>query len=78
LGGVALARTAAKASLLYDRVTILISPNQYEPFLDEMGKNNGDTTHKFKLSNAIFAFEKTSYYDKFIRERFSGLARALT
>ena len=78
LGGVALARTAAKASLLYGRVTILTSPDQYEPFLDEVEKNNGDTTHRFKLSNAILAFEETSYYDEFIRDRFSGLARAPT
>jgi phosphoribosylaminoimidazolecarboxamide formyltransferase/IMP cyclohydrolase len=74
LGGVALARTAAKASFLYGKVTVLTSPNQYESFLDEMEKNNGDATHRFKLSNAIFAFEKTFYYDKFIRDSFSGLA----
>ena len=33
LGGVALARTAAKASFLYGRVTVLTSPNQYDLFL---------------------------------------------
>jgi len=71
LGGVALARTAAKAAFLYGRVTVLTSPNQYEFFLDEMEKNNGDTTHRFKLSNAIFAFKQTSYYDQFIRDHFS-------
>ncbi|MCW3975746.1 MAG: hypothetical protein NWE86_05850 [Candidatus Bathyarchaeota archaeon] len=74
LGGVALARTAAKASFLYGRVTVLTSPNQYDLFLEEIKKVGGDVSDELKLSMATQAFALTAFYDKDIKDHFSDKA----
>lgn len=71
LGGVALARTAAKASFLYGKVTVLTSPNQYDLFLEEIKKVGGNVSDKFKLSMATQAFALTAFYDKDIKDHFA-------
>lgn len=74
LGGVALARTAAKAPFLYGRVTVLTSPNQYDLFLEEIKKVDGGVSDKFKSSMATQAFALTAFYDKDIKDYFSDKA----
>jgi phosphoribosylaminoimidazolecarboxamide formyltransferase/IMP cyclohydrolase len=71
LGGVALARTAAKASFLYGRVTVHTSPYQYDPFIEEIKKGGGYVSDKFKLSMATQAFALTALYDKDIKDYFA-------
>lgn len=67
VGGPALARAAAKATLLHGRVTVLTSPEQYEPFLEELKRNNGDVSPAFKRKAAVQAFAYTSAYDEAVR-----------
>lgn len=66
IGGPALARAAAKAAILHGRVTVLTSPTQYDSFLEEVRRNEGDTTPTFKLRSAVQAFASTYAYDKVI------------
>ena len=75
LGGVALVRTAAKASLLQGRVTVLTSPNQYNLFIEEIKKEEGNVSDEFKISMASQAFSLTSSYDKEIKDYFIDKAR---
>lgn len=67
VGGPALARAAAKATFLHGRVTVLTSPGQYEPFLEELKRNNGDVSPAFKHKAAVQAFAYTSAYDEAVR-----------
>ena len=70
IGGPALTRAAAKAALLHGRVTVLTSPAQYNPFIDELNRNGGDTSLEYRLKAAVYAFAYTSSYDDGIRIHF--------
>jgi len=67
VGGPTLARAAAKATFLHGRVTVLTSPEQYEPFLEELRRNGGDVSPAFKCKAAVQAFAYTSAYDEAVR-----------
>ncbi len=67
IGGPALARAAAKAAISHGRVTVLTSPVLYNPFIDEMNRNGGDTSLEFKFKTAVQAFAYTSSYDGAVR-----------
>ncbi|MBN1620259.1 bifunctional phosphoribosylaminoimidazolecarboxamide formyltransferase/IMP cyclohydrolase [candidate division WOR-3 bacterium] len=60
IGGPSLVRSAAKN---HRWVTVLTSNSQYKDFLDQIKKNNGDTTLGFRKKCAAKAFRLTSNYD---------------
>lgn len=66
IGGSALIRSAAKN---YPTVTVLSSPVQYQSFLDELKKEQGQTSLMYRKGLAFQAFEQTSYYDGLIQHQ---------
>jgi phosphoribosylaminoimidazolecarboxamide formyltransferase/IMP cyclohydrolase len=66
IGGPTLIRSAAKASLLYDNVTVIVDPSYYYRLGKILKENNGDTTSEFRRLMAENAFKRTSEYDKSI------------
>ncbi len=64
IGGPALVRAAAKASLLYNSLTVVTNANQYPLIIDELQKYNGEISEKIKRMLAIKALEKTHKYDE--------------
>lgn len=65
IGGSALLRASAKN---YPVVNVLGSPAQYEAFLTEMEKGNGETSLAFRKRLAVQAFSQTAYYDSLIHQ----------
>lgn len=63
IGGSALIRAAAKN---YPVVNILGNPAQYESFLADLKKGNGETSIGFRKKLAVQAFAQSSYYDGLI------------
>ena len=70
IGGVSLIRAAAKN---YSSVSVLVSTNQYDEYLNEFDKNNGNITNTFSLKLAGDAFSLISQYDYDIKEYFRNL-----
>ncbi len=70
IGGVSLIRAAAKN---YSSVSVLVSTNQYDEYLNEFDKNNGIITNTFSLKLAGDAFNLISQYDYDIKEYFRNL-----
>ena len=68
IGGVSLIRAAAKN---YQSVSIVTSPNQYEKFLENLDKNNGQTDEGFRKELAHKAFQLTAKYDNIIADSFN-------
>lgn len=66
IGGPTLIRSAAKASLLYDNVTVIVDPSQYPRLCEILKENNGETTSEFRRMMAENAFNRTLEYDKAI------------
>jgi phosphoribosylaminoimidazolecarboxamide formyltransferase/IMP cyclohydrolase len=66
IGGPTLIRSAAKASLLYDNVTVIVDPSQYPRLCEILKENDGETTSEFRRKMAENAFKKTFEYDKAI------------
>lgn len=62
IGGPALVRAAAKASLLNRRVTVVTDPSQYVLVIKELNKY-GDVDIKLKERFALDAFKRTAEYD---------------
>ena len=56
-------RSAAKN---YESVTVVVDPADYDAVLENMGKNDGETTLKLRERLAIKAFIKTADYDRAI------------
>jgi phosphoribosylaminoimidazolecarboxamide formyltransferase/IMP cyclohydrolase len=73
IGGPAMIRAAAKSALLNKRVTVLTNPDQYQNFIEEMEKNNGDIPEITKIKLAKEAFTLISRYDSAIEEYLSRL-----
>ncbi|MHB8080104.1 MAG: bifunctional phosphoribosylaminoimidazolecarboxamide formyltransferase/IMP cyclohydrolase [Candidatus Krumholzibacteriia bacterium] len=71
VGGPALLRAAAKN---FARVTVLSSPADYEEFLWELRRHDGDTSHEFRRRMAAAAFARTAAYDADIAGWFAGAA----
>jgi len=63
IGGVSLIRAAAKN---YPSVALLTSPNQYDKFIENLEKNNGQTDEGFRKSLAAKGFQLTAQYDNVI------------
>src|SRR5438874_3118561 len=63
IGGPSMIRSAAKN---YESVTLVVDPADYDPVLENMRDNNGETTLKLRERLAIKAFIKTSEYDRAI------------
>ena len=70
IGGPALARAAAKN---YEDVTVITNPNQYDDLINELKKNKGKTSWKFRKKMSEEAFSETAYYDSIISNYFNNL-----
>jgi len=75
IGGVSLIRAAAKN---YSSVSVLVSANQYDEYLNEFDKNNGNVSNEFSLKLACDAFSLISRYDEDIKNYFRGLTKSNT
>jgi phosphoribosylaminoimidazolecarboxamide formyltransferase/IMP cyclohydrolase len=72
IGGPAMTRAAAKN---HEWVTIVTSPDQYEPLLDELRANNGTVSPETRRQFALDAFARTAAYDAAIVQWFEGAAQ---
>ena len=68
VGGPTMVRSAAKN---YNDVTVVTSTDQYQELIDEMNKNNGTTSLKFREKLSRTAFTETAYYDSVISSYFN-------
>ena len=63
IGGPTMVRAAAKN---FNDVTIITSINQYSELINQLEKNNGATSLKFREEMSQIAFAETAYYDSVI------------
>jgi phosphoribosylaminoimidazolecarboxamide formyltransferase/IMP cyclohydrolase len=70
IGGPAMVRATAKN---FAHLTILTNPNQYDPYLEELKQNQGETSLEFRRARAADAFRLTSMYDLAIADYFSQI-----
>ena len=68
VGGPTMVRAAAKN---YNDVVVITSSNQYTALIDEIEKNNGSTSLKFREQMSVEAFSETAYYDAVISNYFN-------
>ena len=68
IGGPTMVRAAAKN---FNNVTIITSKNDYRHLINEMEKNKGNTTLKFRELMSSKAFGLTAYYDAMIASWFN-------
>jgi len=68
VGGPTMVRSAAKN---YQDVTIITSSDQYGELIEELRKNKGSTSLKFREKMSRIAFTETAYYDSVISEYFN-------
>jgi len=68
IGGPAMVRAAAKN---YNDVTVITSVDHYSELIDELKKNKGSTTLKFREKMSRLAFSETAYYDAVISNYFN-------
>ncbi len=73
IGGPSMTRSAAKAALLYDRVTIVTDPAQYPEVIKALRENDGDLTTELRRRLAEKAFKRTAGYDSAIVSYLDGL-----
>ena len=66
IGGPTMTRTAAKASLLYDRACIVTGVEQYPEIIRTLEENDGEFTTELRRRYALQAFKRTAGYDKAI------------
>jgi phosphoribosylaminoimidazolecarboxamide formyltransferase / IMP cyclohydrolase len=74
VGGPTMVRSAAKN---YEDVTVVTSPDQYEELIEEIKKNNGSTTIKFRERLSRIAFTETAYYDSVISNYFNKISNTM-
>jgi len=74
VGGPTMVRSAAKN---YKDVTVITSSDQYEELINELKKNNGSTTLKFREKMSQIAFTETAYYDSIISNYFNKISNNL-
>ena len=72
VGGPTMVRSAAKN---YEDVTVIISKTQYPDLIDELKKNNGSTSLKFREKMSKLAFTETSHYDSIITNYFNKITK---
>jgi len=63
IGGPTMTRSAAKASLLYDKTCIVSDPSQYPEIIKTLEENNGELTTELRRRYALIAFKRTAGYD---------------
>jgi phosphoribosylaminoimidazolecarboxamide formyltransferase / IMP cyclohydrolase len=63
IGGPTMTRSAAKASLLYDKTCIVSDPTQYPEIIKTLEENNGELTTELRKRYALQAFKRTAGYD---------------
>ena len=68
IGGPTMTRSAAKASLLYDRTCIVSEIAQYPEIIRTLNENDGELTTELRRCYALQAFRRTAGYDKAIVE----------
>jgi phosphoribosylaminoimidazolecarboxamide formyltransferase/IMP cyclohydrolase len=68
IGGPTMTRSAAKASLLYDRTCIVSGVAQYPEITRTLNENDGELTTELRRRYALQAFRRTAGYDKAIVE----------
>ena len=71
IGGPTLARAAAKN---YNDVTVLTSSENYDDLMNELKKNKGSTSLKFRKTMSQQAFAETAYYDSVISNYFNKIS----
>ena len=71
IGGPSMVRSAAKN---YKDVTVITSTNQYDELIEELKKNKGSTTLKFREKLSRIAFSETAYYDSVISNYFNNIS----
>ena len=72
VGGPTMVRSAAKN---YNDVTVITSANQYNELIDEIKKNKGFTSLKFREKMSLEAFSETAYYDAIISNYFNKIRK---
>tara|TARA_B100002051_G_C16707973_1_gene624944 strand:- start:99 stop:1658 length:1560 start_codon:yes stop_codon:yes gene_type:complete len=72
VGGPSMVRAAAKN---YNFVTVISNPNQYNRLINELKKNKGKTTLKFRKQLSFEAFLETGYYDSVISNYFNKFSK---
>ncbi len=70
IGGPSMVRSAAKN---YNDVTVVASSKQYPSLINEMKRNKGATSIKFREKMSRLAFTETSYYDSIIANYFNEI-----
>lgn len=68
VGGPAMVRAAAKASLLHGETTVVSSPQQYDAVIKELEKGGGEVSLNLKRKLALEAFVTTWRYDEAIKD----------
>jgi len=68
IGGPTMTRSAAKASLLYDRTCIVSEVVQYPEIIRTLHENDGELTTELRRRYALQAFRRTAGYDNAIVE----------
>ena len=66
IGGPTMIRSAAKAALLYGKITVVTDPKQYPQIIKALKENKGETPAKLVRELAEAAFRRTSAYDSAI------------
>jgi phosphoribosylaminoimidazolecarboxamide formyltransferase/IMP cyclohydrolase len=66
IGGPTMVRSAAKASVLYDRTCVVTDPAQYPEVIRTLKKHKGELTTELRRRYALEAFKRTAAYDKAI------------
>ena len=63
IGGPTMIRAAAKAALLYDKVTVVVDPAQYGQVVEALRENDGAIPSELRRRLAEEAFKRTAEYD---------------
>ncbi len=71
IGGPTMVRAAAKN---YNDVAVITSSKQYPELIDQLKKNNGSTSLKFRKKMSQIAFTETAYYDALIADYFNKIS----
>ncbi len=66
IGGPTMIRSAAKAALLYGKVTVVTDPKQYPKIIESLKENKGEIPKEFVRELAEAAFRRTAAYDSAI------------
>jgi phosphoribosylaminoimidazolecarboxamide formyltransferase/IMP cyclohydrolase len=66
IGGPTMIRSAAKASLLYEMVTVVVDPTDYAEIIQALNDYDGTIPFELKRRLAVKAFNRTADYEKAI------------